>query len=121
LGIAFFANAVLVLGTAFFANPALVLGTAFFANAALVLGTAFFANPALVLGNAAFLTAGFLAKVSFLVLGNAVFWVLDCGCFLVLVDFLLVGLEVLAIFFLDFSVLNLGRLFAYIANLLILE
>jgi len=52
---------------------------------------------------------------------KTVFWVLGCGCFLVLVDFLLVGLEVLVIVFLDFSVLDLGRLFADIANLLILE
>jgi len=74
-----------------------------------------------VLGNAVFGTAGFLDEASLLVFDNAVFGVLGGVCFLGLVDFLLVGLEVLVIVFWDFSVLDLERLFFDIANLLILK
>jgi len=71
-----------------------------------------------VLGNAVFGTTGFLDEASLLVFDNAVFGVLGGVCFLVLVDFLLVGLVIV---FWDFSVLDLERLFFDIANLLMLK
>ena len=74
-----------------------------------------------VLGNAVFEAAGFLDEASLFVFDNAVFGVLGGVCFLGLVDFLLVGLEVLVIVFWDFSVLDLERLFFDIVNLLMLK
>jgi len=140
--------AALVLGNAFFDNAALgnavfgatgFLGEGTFWDNAAFLATDFLGEVSfLVLLNAAFLATGFLGEVSFLVfgnaafgatgflgevilLGNAVLGVLGGVCFFVLVDFLLIGWEVLVIVFWDFSGLDLGRLFFDIANLLILE
>jgi len=104
----------------------LVLGNAFFDNAALgnavFLATGFWGEVSfLVLGNAILGATGFLDEASLLVFDNAVFGVSGGVCFLGLVDFLLVGLEVLVIVFWNFSVLDLERLFFDIANLLILK
>jgi len=127
------------LATVFWAEPgALVLGNAVLDNA--VFGATGFLGEGTFWDNAAFLATGFWGEVSFLVFSNAVFGatglldeaslfvfdnavfcVLGGVCFLVLVDFLLIGWEVLVIVFLDFSALALERLFADIANLLTLE
>jgi len=120
----------LVLGNAVFDNPALgnaVFGaTGFLGEVSFwVFGNAVFGATGFldevsfwVFGNAVFGTTGFLGEVSLFVFDNAVFGVSGSVCFLVLVDFLPVGLVIV---FWDFSVLDLERLFFDIVNLLMLK
>jgi len=119
------------LGNAVFDNPAFgnavfgatgFLGEGTFWDNAAFLATGFWDELSfLVFGNAAFGATGFLDEASLFVFDNAIWRVLGGVCFLVLIDFLLIGWEVLVIVFLDFSALDLERLFCDIANLLILK